>query len=42
MQEDIYQKMLTVKEALKIAADLKLGKSLNDKEKYEVVSYLIN
>lgn len=37
MQEDIYQPMLTVKEAMLVSADLKLGKQLTRVEKLEVV-----
>jgi ATP-binding cassette, subfamily G (WHITE), member 1 len=38
MQEDVHQKMLTVREALMIAADLKLGNDLTKSEKADVVS----
>lgn len=37
MQQDMYQPMLTVREAMKIAADLKLGYDLTDCEKFELV-----
>lgn len=37
MQQDLYQPMLTVREAMKVAADLKLGNDLNNDEKNEVV-----
>lgn len=38
MQQDLYQPMLTVREAMKVAADLKLGADLSDAEKNDVVS----
>jgi len=38
MQEDVHQKMLTVREALMVAADLKLGSDLTKAEKTDVVS----
>lgn len=38
MQQDLYQPMLTVREAMKVAADLKLGTDLSDAEKNDVVS----
>lgn len=37
MQQDMYQPMLTIREAMKIAADLKLGHDLTDDEKFELV-----
>lgn len=37
MQQDLYQPMLTIREAMKVAADLKLGNDLNNDEKNEVV-----
>lgn len=37
MQESLFQPMLTVKEAMFVAADLKLGQDLNRSEKTEVV-----
>lgn len=37
MQQDMYQPMLTVREAMKIAADLKLGHDLTNDEKFELV-----
>ena len=37
MQQDIYQKRLTVGEAMTYAADLKLGFDLTKYEKLEVV-----
>lgn len=40
MQEDVVQKMLTVDEAMKIAADLKLGRNMSDAKKHEAVRYL--
>lgn len=38
MQQDLYQPMLTVREAMKVAADLKLGNDLNNEEKNELVN----
>lgn len=38
MQQDLFQPMLTVREAMKIAADLKLGHDLTNYEKFELVS----
>lgn len=38
MQQDIYQKRLTVGEAMLYAADLKLGFDLSKDEKLEIVS----
>lgn len=40
MQEDIAQPMLTVKESMMIAADLKLGYSLSKEQKNEIVSHV--
>lgn len=37
MQEDLYQPLLTIKEAMMIAADLKLGKHLTKQRKLDVV-----
>lgn len=37
MQQDLYQPMLTIREAMKIAADLKLGHDLCDDKKNELV-----
>lgn len=42
MQQDLYQPMLTVRESMKVAADLKLGHDLTDAEKNDVVSARIN
>lgn len=42
MQQDLYQPMLTVRESMKVAADLKLGTDLTDAEKNDVVSETIN
>lgn len=42
MQQDVYQPMLTVREAMKIAADLKLGRDLTNAEKFELVSNYVN
>lgn len=39
MQQDMYQPMLTVREAMKIAADLKLGHDLTSDEKFELVRW---
>lgn len=39
MQQDLYQPMLTVREAMKVAADLKLGNDLNNDEKNELVNW---
>lgn len=39
MQQSLYQPMLTVREAMNISADLKLGKDLNRAEKNEVVYF---
>lgn len=41
MQQDLFQPMLTVREAMIISADLKLGKSLTKAEKLEVVIIFI-
>lgn len=38
MQEDLYQPMMTVREAMMIAADLKLGYDLAKAQKVEVAS----
>lgn len=38
MQQDLFQPMLTVREAMKVAADLKLGHDLTNTEKFELVS----
>lgn len=38
MQQDLFQPMLTIREAMKVAADLKLGHDLTNAEKYELVS----
>lgn len=40
MQQDVYQPMLSVKEAMTISANLKLGNRLSSAEKDEVVSNL--
>lgn len=40
MQQDIFQPMLTVREAMKVAADLKLGHDLSNAEKFEAVSHV--
>lgn len=40
MQQDLFQPMLTVREAMKVAADLKLGHDLKNAEKFELVSIL--
>lgn len=37
MQEDMYQKMLTVKESMMVAADLKLGYTYTTAEKALIV-----
>lgn len=39
MQQDLFQPMLTVREAMKVAADLKLGHDLTNAEKFEAVSH---
>lgn len=39
MQQDLYQPMLTVREAMRVAADLKLGNDLNNEEKNELVNW---
>lgn len=42
MQQDVYQPMLSVKEAMTISANLKLGNKLSGSEKEEVVrSFLL-
>lgn len=42
MQQDVYQPMLSVKEAMTISANLKLGNRLSSAEKDEVVrEYLL-
>lgn len=38
MQQDLYQPMMTVREAMMIAADLKLGYDLTKEQKIEVAS----
>lgn len=38
MQQDLFQPMLTIREAMKVAADLKLGHDLTNDEKFELVS----
>lgn len=38
MQQDVYQPMLTVNEAMEYCADLKLGKNVSKTEKNEIVS----
>lgn len=40
MQQDVYQPMLSVKEAMTISANLKLGNKVSTAEKEEVVSYI--
>lgn len=40
MQEDVIQTMLTVEEAMKTAADLKLGWSTTDTYKYAIVKLI--
>lgn len=40
MQQDIYQPMLTVRESMQVAADLKLGHDLTKTEKLEAVSHV--
>uniref|UniRef100_A0A1B0CSM0 Putative pleiotropic drug resistance pdr1-15 abc superfamily protein n=1 Tax=Lutzomyia longipalpis TaxID=7200 RepID=A0A1B0CSM0_LUTLO len=42
MQEDIYQPMLTVREAMLISADLKLGKQLTKDEKLDVIDEILD
>uniref|UniRef100_A0A1B0D4K4 Uncharacterized protein n=1 Tax=Phlebotomus papatasi TaxID=29031 RepID=A0A1B0D4K4_PHLPP len=42
MQEDIYQPMLTVREAMLVSADLKLGKQLTRVEKLEVIDEILD
>lgn len=37
MQQDVYQPMLTINEAMEYCADLKLGKKLSKSDKNEVV-----
>lgn len=37
MQQDLYIPMLTLREAMKVAADLKLGHDLCDEKKFELV-----
>lgn len=41
MQQDVYQPMLTVNEAMEYCADLKLGNKLSKSDKNEVVSTLL-
>lgn len=40
MQQDVYQPMLSVKEAMTISANLKLGNKLSSEEKNDVVSFI--
>lgn len=40
MQQDVYQPMLTINEAMEYCADLKLGNKLSKSDKNEVVSIL--
>lgn len=42
MQQDLFQPMLTVREAMKVAADLKLGHDLTNAEKFEAVSHFLS
>lgn len=37
MQEDVFHKMLTIREAMMVAADLKLGHVVDKKAKLEIV-----
>jgi ABC-type multidrug transport system ATPase subunit len=42
LQQDIYQKYLTVREAMCYAADFKLGNDLTKSQKMEVVEEIVN
>lgn len=42
MQESLYQPMLTVREAMNISADLKLGNELSRSQKNEVIDEILD